>query len=178
MGTPTSPIATLPGMAERTLTIGSAGKTFSVTGWKIGWVTGPAHLVEAALRVKQFLTFVSGSPFQPAVAKALSAPDEEFAARASDFGRRKDLLRSGLATAGFDVLDAEAGYFLLADAAPLGGEDSIEFCRELPYRAGVVAIPVQVFCDDRAQVRSLVRFAFCKRDEVLAEAGERLQKLR
>ncbi len=171
------PIATLPGMAERTLTIGSAGKTFSVTGWKIGWMTGPATLIDAALRVKQFLTFVSGSPFQPAVARALGSPDATFTARASDLGRRKDLLRTGLQDAGFGVLDAEAGYFLLADAAPLGGTDSVEFCRELPHRAGVVAIPVQVFCDEPEPVRSLVRFAFCKQDHVLVEAVERLQRL-
>ncbi len=171
------PIASLPGMAERTLTIGSAGKTFSVTGWKIGWMTGPAPLVDAAMRVKQFLTFVSGSPFQPAVARALGSPDATFTARAADLGRRKDLLRAGLQDAGFDVLDAEAGYFLLADAARLGGVDSVEFCRELPHRAGVVAIPVQVFCDDPGPVRSLVRFAFCKQDHVLTEAVERLRRL-
>ena len=172
------PVATLPGMAERTLTIGSAGKTFSVTGWKIGWVTGPAHLVEAVTTVKQFLTFVGGAPFQPAVASALGAPDDEFASRAADLGRRRTLLVDGLRSVGLEPTTPQAGYFVVADAAPLGCEDSLAWCRELPHRAGVVAIPVQVFCSDPGPVRSLVRFAFCKRDDVLAEAVDRLGALR
>ncbi len=172
------PVATLPGMAERTLTIGSAGKTFSVTGWKIGWVTGPAHLVEAVTTVKQFLTFVGGAPFQPAVATALGAPDDDFASRAADLGRRRTLLVDGLRSVGLEPTTPQAGYFVVADAAPLGCEDSLDWCRELPHRAGVVAIPVQVFCSDPGPVRTLVRFAFCKRDDVLAEAVDRLGALR
>lgn len=172
------PVASLPGTADRTLTIGSAGKTFSVTGWKVGWVSGPAELVTAVTTVKQFLTFVGSGPFQPAVAAALNAPDEEFAARADDLGRRRTLLADGLAEVGFDVHRPEAGYFVVADAAPLGCTDSLAWCRELPRRAGVVAIPVQVFCADPEPVRTLVRFAFCKRPEVLQDAVERLHALR
>jgi len=172
------PVATLPGMAERTLTIGSAGKTFSVTGWKIGWVTGPAHLVEAVTTVKQFLTFVGGAPFQPAVAAALGAPDADFHARAADLGRRRTLLVDGLRSVGLEATVPRAGYFVVADAAPLGCTDSLDWCRRLPHRAGVVAIPVQVFAADPDPVRTLVRFAFCKRDDVLAEAVRRLGALR
>ncbi len=173
-----TPIATLAGMAERTLTIGSAGKTFSVTGWKIGWVTGPAHLVDAVTTVKQFLTFVAGAPLQPAVAAALGAPDADFAARADDLGRRRTVLVEGLRSVGLEVTVPQAGYFVVADAAPLGCTDSVQWCRDLPHRAGVVAIPVQVFCADPEPARTLVRFAFCKRDEVLAEAVQRLSVLR
>ena len=172
------PVATLPGMAGRTLTIGSAGKTFSVTGWKIGWVTGPAHLVEAVTTVKQFLTFVGGAPFQPAVAAALGAPDAEFAAREADLGRRRMMLVEGLRSVGLEATAPQAGYFVVADAAPLGCTDSLDWCRQLPHRAGVVAIPVQAFCADPEPVRTLVRFAFCKREEVLAEAVRRLGALR
>ena len=172
------PIATLPGMAERTLTISSAGKTFSVTGWKIGWVSGPAPLVSAVTAVKQFLTFVSGAPFQPAVAAALGAPAATFAARAADFARRRDLLSEGLARAGFGVLPAQGGYFVVADSSPLGFDDGLDLCRKMPALVGVVAIPVRSFCDDDEPVRSLVRFAFCKQDDVLAEALRRLQGLR
>ncbi len=172
------PVATLPGMAERTLTIGSAGKTFSVTGWKIGWVTGPAHLVDAVTTVKQFLTFVGGAPFQPAVAAALGVSDDDFASRAADLGRRRMVLVDGLRSVGLEPTTPQAGYFVVADAAPLGCEDSLDWCRELPHRAGVVAIPVQVFCSDPGPVRTLVRFAFCKRDDVLAEAVDRLGALR
>ena len=172
------PIASLPGMAERTLTISSAGKTFSVTGWKIGWLHGPAELVDAVLAVKQFLTFVSGSPFQPAVARALGAPAPEFTARADDLGRRRELLAGGLADAGFDVHLPQAGYFVLADAAPLGYSDGLALSRELPALAGVVGVPVQVFCDDPTTAPSLLRFAFCKRDDVLLDAVARLRSLR
>ena len=172
------PIATLPQMAERTITISSAGKTFSVTGWKIGWLHGPAALVDAVVAVKQFVTFVSGAPFQPAVAAGLGAPAEEFASRASDLARRRDLLAGGLADAGFGVVLPQGGYFVLADAAPLGYPDSLDLCRRLPELAGVVGVPVQAFCDDPAPVASLMRFAFCKRDEVLREAVTRLRSLR
>lgn len=172
------PVATLPGMAERTLTVSSAGKTFSVTGWKVGWVHGPAELVSAVTAVKQFLTFVSSGPFQPAVAGALGAPEEFFAAQAADLARRRDLLCTGLAAAGFEVEVPEATYFVLADAAPLGFGDALDLCRRLPELAGVVGVPVQAFVDDVEPVRSLVRFAFCKRDEVLREAVRRLAALR
>jgi N-succinyldiaminopimelate aminotransferase len=172
---PHVPLATLPGMRERTLRISSAGKTFSCTGWKVGWASGPRPLVSAALRVKQFLTFVNGAPFQPAVAIALGLPDSYFDAFRSDLQIRRDLLAAGLAEAGFAVLAPEGTYFITTDITPLGGRDGVEFCLALPERCGVVAIPAQVFYDDVEAGRRLVRFAFCKRPEVLAEAVRRLR---
>jgi N-succinyldiaminopimelate aminotransferase len=172
------PVATLPGMAGRTLTISSAGKTFSVTGWKIGWVTGPAELVEAVTTVKQFLTYVNGAPFQPAVAHALGLPDEVFADAAARLQAGRDLLTEGLLEAGFTVSRPGGTYFVVADAAPLGYDDGTALCLDLPRLAGVVAVPVRVFHDDVAAGASLVRFAVCKRPEVLAEASRRLRGLR
>ncbi len=171
------PLATLPGMLDRTVRISSAGKTFSCTGWKIGWATGPAHLISAVLRVKQFLTFVNGAPLQPAVAVALGLPDEYFAAFRAGMQARRDQLTAGLRAAGFAVLPAEGTYFVTADITPLGGTDGIAFCRELPERCGVVAVPTQVFYDDPDAGRHLIRFAFCKRPELLTQATHRLQTL-
>ncbi|MCX4389477.1 pyridoxal phosphate-dependent aminotransferase [Micromonospora peucetia] len=171
------PLATLPGMRERTLRISSAGKTFSCTGWKVGWVSGPAALVSAVLRVKQFLTFVNAAPLQPAVAVALALPDDYFAEFRRDMQARRDQLVAGLTDAGFGVLTPEGTYFVTADIGPLDGVDGIEFCRSLPERCGVVAVPTQVFYDDPEAGRRLVRFAFCKRPEVLAEAVTRLRRL-
>ncbi len=173
-----TPLATLPGMADRTVSISSAGKSFSVTGWKIGWVCGPAELVAAVRAAKQFMSFVGGAPFQPAVAHALRHELEWVAELREGLQRKRDRLSSGLAEAGFDVLSSEGTYFVCADVRPLGYDDGADFCRALPERAGVAAIPVQVFCDDPAPVRHLVRFAFCKRDEVLDEAVRRLHKMR
>ena len=170
------PIATLPGMAERTLTVSSAGKTFSVTGWKIGWLSGPAELVDAAMTVKQFLSYVSGGPLQPAVAHALGLPDQTYQDLARRLQAGRDQLVSGLAEVGLTVAPTSGTYFVVADAAPLGFDDGVEFCRLLPDRAGVVAIPVRVFCD-QAGAESLVRFAFCKRPDVLTEAVRRLHRL-
>lgn len=172
------PIATLPGMAARTLSVSSAGKTFSVTGWKIGWVCGPAELVAAVRAVKQFLTFVGGGPFQPAVAHALRAELGWVAANRAALQDKRDRLARGLRAAGFGVCGCAGTYFVCADIRPLGYADGIEFCRGLPARAGVVAVPVQVFVDDPARWRHLVRFAFCKRDEVLDEAVARLRAVR
>ncbi|WP_433870419.1 pyridoxal phosphate-dependent aminotransferase [Saccharopolyspora sp. CA-218241] len=172
------PLAALPGMAERTLSISSVGKSFSATGWKIGWVCGPAELVAAVRAAKQFLTFVGGAPFQPAVAHALRHERPWVEELRSDLQRKRDHLAAGLADAGFDVLASEGTYFICTDVRPLGFDDGAEFCRALPERVGVAAIPVQVFCDDPAGTRHLVRFAFCKRDEVLDEAVQRLRKLR
>jgi N-succinyldiaminopimelate aminotransferase len=172
------PLATLPGMRERTLTISSAGKTFSFTGWKVGWATGPAHLVRAVLTAKQFLTFVSGAPFQPAVAVGLRLPDAYFDELRATLRGKRDRLCAGLRDVGFDVFVPQGTYFVTADVRPLGWADGLEFCRELPRRAGVVAIPQQVFYDDVEAGRPLVRFAFCKRDEVLDDALDRLQVLR
>ncbi|WP_320066600.1 pyridoxal phosphate-dependent aminotransferase [Micromonospora sp. RTGN7] len=174
---PHVPLATLPGMRERTLRISSAGKTFSCTGWKVGWVSGPAPLVSAVLRVKQFLTFVNAAPLQPAVAVALALPDAYFADFTAGMRARRDQLVAGLADAGFDVLTPEGTYFVTADVTRLGGRDGVEFCRSLPERCGVVAVPTQVFYDDAEAGRRLVRFAFCKRPEVLTEAVARLRRL-
>jgi N-succinyldiaminopimelate aminotransferase len=173
-GTQHLPIATLPGMAQRTLSISSAGKTFSVTGWKIGWVCGPAHLVAAVRAAKQFLTFVSGAPFQPAVAHALRAERDWLTTHCAALQDKQHRLAAGLRAAGFGVRRSEGTYFVCADIRPLGYSDGLQFCRELPERAGVVAVPVQAFVDDPAPWRHLVRFAFCKRDEVLNEAIARL----
>jgi len=170
------PVATLPGMAERTLTISSAGKTFSATGWKVGWVTGPAEAVAAVRTVKQFLTYVGSGPFQPAVALALGLGDDVYAAMATSLQAKRDLLVAGLRSAGLEVSVPSGTYFVVADAAPLGATDGLEFCRRLPSLAGVVGVPVSVFHDDVEAARTLVRFAFCKRDEVLAEAVGRLSR--
>ncbi|GIF12322.1 pyridoxal phosphate-dependent aminotransferase [Actinoplanes teichomyceticus] len=171
------PLAGLPGMRERTLRVSSAGKTFSCTGWKVGWVTGPARLVSAVLRVKQFLTFVNAAPLQPAVAVALGLPDSYFTGFTAALRANRDRLSAGLAAAGFDVLPSEGTYFVTADIRPLGGTDGVEFCRQLPGRCGVVAVPTQVFYDHREAGRHLIRFAFCKRAEVIDEAADRLRKL-
>ncbi|MGK5445592.1 pyridoxal phosphate-dependent aminotransferase [Micromonospora sp. URMC 105] len=175
---PHVPLATLPGMRERTLRISSAGKTFSCTGWKVGWVSGPARLVSAVLRVKQFLTFVNAAPLQPAVAVALALPDAYFTAFQEGMRERRDQLVAGLTDAGFDALTPEGTYFVTADVGALGGRDGVEFCRSLPERCGVVAVPTQVFYDDPEAGRRLIRFAFCKRPEVLTEAVTRLRRLR
>ena len=170
------PIATLPGAAERTLTISSAGKTFSATGWKIGWVHGPADLITAVLTVKQFLTYVNGAPFQPAVAVGLRLPDAFFADAARVMKDKHLLLAHGLEAAGFGVLPPRGGYFTVADATALGGADTAAFCRALPERAGVVAIPLSAFVtrEHAGDYAGLVRFAACKRVDVLEEAMRRL----
>jgi N-succinyldiaminopimelate aminotransferase len=174
------PMATLPGMRERTLVVSSAGKTFNVTGWKIGWVCGPAPLVTAVRTAKQFLTYVNGGPFQPAVAAGLRLPDEYFAAAARDLEYRRDVLVKGLQDAGLPVISPEATYFATVDVRPVQPDgDGLAFCRSLPERAGVVAIPTGVFYDPtHAHLgRHLVRFAFCKDDAVLGEAVTRLRGL-
>ncbi|MDO9497947.1 MAG: pyridoxal phosphate-dependent aminotransferase [Nocardioides sp.] len=168
------PIATLPGMAERTLTLSSAGKSYSFTGWKVGWATGPADLVGAVLAAKQWLTFTSGSPLQPAVAVALDEHPDFPARLAADLQGRRDLLCAGLADAGLGVQVPEGTYFATTDVADLGWEDGLAFCRALPERAGVVAIPAQVFYDDLEAGRHLVRWAFCKQPEVIADGLRRL----
>jgi N-succinyldiaminopimelate aminotransferase len=171
------PLCTLPGMADRTLTISSAGKTFSFTGWKVGWATGPADLVAAVRTAKQWLTYVNGAPFQPAVALGLGLGDDVYASLADDLREKRDRLCEGLAAVGFEVYVPAGTYFVTADVRPLGEDDGIAFCRALPHRCGVVAIPNVVFYDDVEAGRSLVRFAFCKRREVLDEAITRLKVL-
>jgi N-succinyldiaminopimelate aminotransferase len=171
------PLATFPGMADRTVTISSAGKTFSFTGWKIGWACGAPPLVEAVRTAKQFLTFVNGAPFQPAVALGLRLGDGFFAGLAASLREKRDLLCDGLERAGFDVFVPAGTYFATVDIRSIGEEDGMAFCRSLPERAGVVGIPSSVFFADPADGRHLVRFAFCKRTEVLAEAADRLAAL-
>ncbi|MBA2550521.1 MAG: pyridoxal phosphate-dependent aminotransferase [Nocardioidaceae bacterium] len=169
------PIGTLPGMAERTLSISSAGKTFAFTGWKIGWATGPAPLVQAVLAAKQFMTFTSGAPLQPAIAGALSLPAEFFAEHAAGLQARRDQLCGGLADVGLDVHVPAGTYFATTDIRPLGYDDGMQFCLSLPERAGVVAVPHQVFYDDVEAGRPLVRWAFCKQESVIDEALNRLR---
>lgn len=171
------PLATFPGMKDRTLRISSAGKTFSCTGWKIGWVSGSRPLVSAVLRVKQFLTFVNGAPLQPAIAVALGLPDSYYEEFRSSLESRRDVLTAGLSAAGFGVYRPEGTYFITADITPLGGSDGVAFCLALPERCGVVAVPTQVFYDHPEAGRHLVRFAFCKRRHVLEEAVLRLSIL-
>jgi N-succinyldiaminopimelate aminotransferase len=176
-GVPHVPISTLPGMASRTLTISSAGKSFAFTGWKIGWATGPRDLVRAVLLAKQFLTYASGAPFQPAVALGLGLPDTYFVGLRADLQAKRDRMCAGLRRVGFEVFPPLGTYFVTADVRPLGYVDGVQFCRDLPERCGVVAVPTSVFYDDKEAGKSTVRFAFCKRDDVLDEALERLQRL-
>jgi N-succinyldiaminopimelate aminotransferase len=170
------PIATLPGMRERTVTISSAGKTFSFTGWKIGWVTGTPELVTAVRTAKQFLTYVSGGPFQYAIAAGLALPDSFYADLSAGLQRKRDLLGAGLGAAGFEVFAPQGTYFITTDIAGLSDADGLDFCRRLPRICGVVAVPNSVFYDDKQAGRSQVRFAFCKRDELLTEAAGRLRR--
>jgi N-succinyldiaminopimelate aminotransferase len=165
------PLATFAGMAERTLTISSLGKTFSCTGWKTGWATGPAELVAGVRAAKQFLTFAGGTPFQHAGAVALGLGDDWYATFADGMRARRDRLCDGLADAGLHVLRPAGTYF----ANVIVEGDGAEFCRALPERAGVVAIPTGVFYEDPDAGRSLVRFTFCKRPEVIDEGVRRLR---
>ncbi|MDX3617806.1 pyridoxal phosphate-dependent aminotransferase [Streptomyces europaeiscabiei] len=169
------PLAAFPGMRERTVTIGSAGKTFSFTGWKVGWVTAAPALVTAVRSAKQYLTYVASGPFQYAVAEALALPDSYFEAFRADMLAKRDLLATGLSDAGFKVFRTAGTYFITTDIRPLGETDGFAFCRALPERAGVVAIPNAVFYDHREAGAPFVRFAFCKRTEVLEEAAKRLK---
>ena len=172
-------MATLPDMAQRTLTISSAGKTFSTTGWKVGWVSGPAEAIAGIRGVKQFLTYVGSGPFQLATAVGLGLGDEVFAAVSATLAAKRDVLVSGLRDCGLRVSQPSGTYFVIADLAPWGVSDALAFCRrDLPQRAGLVAVPVLAFCADPVSAASLVRFAFCKRDDVLIEAVQRLAKLR
>jgi N-succinyldiaminopimelate aminotransferase len=172
------PMATLPDMGERTLTISSGGKTFNTTGWKTGWLCGPAPMVNAAKMAKQFLTYVNGAPFQPAIATGLRLPDSFFAGLAADLEAKRDRLIPGLEAAGFEVFVPEGTYFTTVDIRPVRADgDGIAFCLDLPVDIGVVAIPNQVFYANPEHGRHLVRFACCKRLEVIDDAVERLAKL-
>jgi N-succinyldiaminopimelate aminotransferase len=168
------PPAALPGMAERTLTVSSVGKSFSFTGWKIGWCSGPAELVGATRTVKQYLTFAGGTPLQHAAAAALSGARGYLVGLRDELRTKRDQLHAGLAAAGLRPLGSAGGYFVNADV----GSDAVSFCRTLPERCGVVAIPTGVFYDDKTAAPTLVRFAFCKREATIAEAAQRLASLR
>ena len=169
------PISTLPGMFERTITIGSGGKTFSFTGWKVGWATGPRDLVAAVRTVRQHLSFASSGPFQWAIAMGLGMDDTYFREFRMDLAAKRDLLCSGLAELGFRVVDPQGTYFATTDVRPLGFADGEEFCRVMPHRAGVVAIPHQALCARQEVGSPYVRWAFCKRPQVLTEALDRLR---
>ncbi|WP_285247639.1 aminotransferase class I/II-fold pyridoxal phosphate-dependent enzyme [Pseudarthrobacter sp. efr-133-R2A-89] len=179
-GVPHIPVATLPGAAANTITISSAGKTFSLTGWKVGWLTGPEDLVAAVRTVKQFLTYSSGTPFQAAIATGLGQPDAFFHGIAATLQKKRDILSEGLRDAGFDVFTPRGTYFVNVDTAPLGITDALDLARRLPELVGVAAIPVPVFChpEGAERTRSLLRFAFCKKTDVLEEAASRLATLR
>ncbi|PWD43208.1 aminotransferase [Gordonia paraffinivorans] len=172
-----TPLATLPGMRERTLRISSAAKTFNCTGWKVGWISGPPELVAATRTAKQYMSYVGSGPFQPAVAHALDNEMGWVHHSAAALQSKRDMITAALLDAGFDVHRSEATYFVCADPRPLGIDDGIEFCRSLPGRIGVAAVPVSVFADDKAPWNHMVRFAFAKRDDVIAEAAERLRRL-
>ncbi|WP_153036223.1 pyridoxal phosphate-dependent aminotransferase [Amycolatopsis sp. YIM 10] len=171
------PLATFPGMRERTVGISSAGKTFNCTGWKIGWVCSTPELVAAVKAAKQFITFVSGGPLQPAVAYALEYELEWVEQLRRSLAAKRDRLAAGLAEAGFAVRPSAGTYFICADVRPLGFTDAAELAWQLPERVGVAAVPVKVFTDHPDEWRHVLRFAFCKRDEVLDEAIVRLHKL-
>ncbi|MGC5255344.1 pyridoxal phosphate-dependent aminotransferase [Gordonia sp. DT218] len=171
------PLAAFPGMRDRTLRISSAAKTFNCTGWKVGWVSGPAQLVAAARSAKQFMSYVGSGPFQPAVARALDDEMDWVHGSAQRLSSARVLLSDALRDTGFDVHRSEAGYFVCADPRPLGFDDGVAFCRMLPERIGVAAVPVSAFVDDVEPWRHLVRFAFCKREDVISEAAQRLRQL-
>ncbi len=172
------PMATLPGMRDRTVTISSGGKTFAFTGWKVGWLCASAPLTEAVKTAKQFLTYVNGGPFQYAIATGLRLPDEYFSEFCRDLRDKRDRLCAGLDDAGFEVFRPQGTYFVTTDITPFGEHDGLAFCRSLPERCGVVAVPNVVFYDDTDAGMSLVRWACCKRPEVLDEACTRLKALR
>ena len=171
------PLATYPGMRDRTVTVSSAGKAFNCTGWKVGWACASPPLLDAVTTAKQFLTYVNAGPFQYAVAAALALPDDYYERLAADLATQRDLLCEGLAAAGFEVFRPSATYFAITDVRPLGFDDGVDFCLALPERCGVVAVPAVVFHDDAEAGRPLVRFAFCKRPDVLEEAVARLGRL-
>ena len=172
------PLASMPGMRGRVVSVGSAGKTFSFTGWKVGWATAAPELIDCVRTTKQYLTYVSGGPFQYAVAEALGLPDRYYTDLVADLRAKRDLLTAGLRDIGFKVYRPDGTYFITADISPLGERDGAGFCLALPDRAGVVAIPSAVFYNDHPdEGRTMVRFAFCKRTELLTEALSRLSVL-
>ncbi|GAB3707845.1 pyridoxal phosphate-dependent aminotransferase [Corynebacterium nasicanis] len=172
---PHTAVASLPGMRERTVTVSSAAKSYNVTGWKTGWALAPAPLLDAVVTAKQFMSYVGATPFQPAVAHALTHEGPWLSAMVAELATGRDILVDGLRSAGLSVHDTHGTYFVIADIGE--GRDGLDFCLELPARIGVAAIPVQVFCDDPGPWRSKVRFAFGKKHETLHRGVERLQLL-
>ena len=172
------PIATLPGMFERTVTVGSGGKSFSFTGWKVGWASGPTDLIAAVRVVRQHLSYVSAGPVQRAIAAGLRFPDSYFADFAADLEQRRDLLGDGLRELGFDVVPSDGTYFLTSNIRPLGHVDGRAFCDWLVRDVGVAAIPIEALADDEATFAPYVRWTFCKRPEVLGQALDRLASIR
>jgi N-succinyldiaminopimelate aminotransferase len=170
------PPASLPGMWDRTVSLGSAGKMFSLTGWKIGWASGPAHLIDRVKAVKQYLSFASGTPFQYGIVAALASGDEYYRDLLESYERRRDLMAAGLADLGFTVRRPEGTYFVTAGVEPFGHGDGMAFCLALPERCGVVAVPTQVFYADGEVARPEVRFTFCKPVGVIEEGLERLRR--
>lgn len=168
------PVCTLPGMAERTVTISSAGKIFSFTGWKVGWVTGSAELIDTVMAAKQWLTFTNAAPLQPAIAHALDHESGFYDTLAKEMQAKRDQLCAGLTTLDVDVFTPEGTYFVTTDVRRYGWQDALSFCLALPERAGVVAIPAQVFYDDQDEGRHRVRWAYCKEPDVLDEGLRRL----
>lgn len=168
------PIASLPGMWERTVTIGSGGKSFSLTGWKVGWATGPQDLIQAVRVVRQHLSYVSSGPFQWAIAEGLALPDDYYDGLRHRLQSGNDVLASALGALGFGVMPVEGGYFLATDVGPLGFDDGADFCRRAPVEAGVVAIPMQALCDTTGVGEPYVRWAICKSPEVLRAGIARL----
>ena len=171
------PISSFPGMRERTVTISSGGKTFAFTGWKIGWVCSTPELTSAVRIAKQFLTYVSGGPFQYAIAVGLALGDDYYENLLTDMREKRDFLSAGLRSAGFEIFESQGTYFVTADARSVGYEDGLELCWQLPEKVGVVAVPNVVFYDNREEGQHLIRFTFCKSLDVLTEAVERLQSL-
>ncbi|HRP63470.1 MAG TPA: aminotransferase class I/II-fold pyridoxal phosphate-dependent enzyme [Phycisphaerales bacterium] len=171
-------VAHLPGMYERTITLSSLGKTFSLTGWKIGWAIAPPHLTAGVRAAHQFLTFATATPFQYAAAAALHAPPEFYTEFIRDYRHKRDMLTDGLARLGFNVFPPQGTYFVLADHTPFGFADDVSFCRHLIENIGVAAIPPSSFYEDPSRGQKLVRFAFCKTEETLREALGRMRKLR
>lgn len=176
-GTRHIPLSSLPGMAERTVTISSGGKSFGLTGWKVGWAHAVGDLIQAVHTVKQHMSFTSGAPFQRAMVTALALGDGYFQALADDLCAKRNLVTEGLGSIGLDVYPASGTYYVTADVRPIGYEDGMKFCKDLPGRCGVVAVPNSVFYDHKDAGSSIVRFAYCKRIEVLREAVERLSGL-
>ena len=176
-----TPIATLPGMFERTITISSMGKSFAFTGWKVGWASGPEPLMSGLLGIKQFVTFASGAPLQLGAAAALALPDSYFSDYAAWLQARRNQLVAGLDAAGFGLVQPQGTYFVTTDVRPLGFNDGLDFCQKLPELAGLVAIPLETLYDrkpgEESAGKALVRWAFCKQESVLTEAVERLGQL-